>query len=80
VSSESGRCASSKEQTKEKWRTTQLEVRFGGGKGSTRGALLLSMARELQQRLVCVPSCSRGRRNDVLMDAPSVLVAGIEMP
>jgi hypothetical protein len=42
VSGESGRCASSKEQTKEKWRTTQLEVRFGGGKGSTRCALLFN--------------------------------------
>jgi hypothetical protein len=59
VSGESDRCASSKEQTKEKWRTTQLEVRFGGGKGSTRCALLLTMTRELQQQFMCVPSCSR---------------------
>jgi hypothetical protein len=59
VSGESGRCASSKEQMKEKWCTTQLEVRFGGGKGSTRRALLLTMTRELQQQLVCVPRCSR---------------------
>jgi hypothetical protein len=57
-----------------------LEARFGGGKGSTRCALLLSMARELQQRLVCMPSCNRGRRSDVAIGAPGALVAGIEMP
>jgi hypothetical protein len=36
-----------------KWHATQLQVRFGGGKGSTRCALLLMMDRELHQRLVC---------------------------